>query len=92
MCEILNLEISILAVSFAYHLAKPKKKSRKKLLPREPDHSHLTCGHHRAIVASLSLLPLVRVEGRLTVLVVGLGGGALPMYIHKHVDKVNSHI
>ena len=90
VCTRLKFIEAVLLI-FACHTAKPKKKSRKKLLPREPDHTYLTCGHHQAIVASLSLFPLVRVEGRVTVLVVGLGGGALPMYIRKHVAMVSGH-
>ena len=71
-----------------YVTAKPKKRSRKKLLPREPDHTHLACGHHRAIVASFSLVSFLRRRERGRVLVVGLGGGALPAYIHKHFPMV----
>ena len=71
-----------------YVIAKPRKKSRKKLLPREPDHTHLACGHHRAIVASLSFVSFLRKRERGRILVVGLGGGALPAYIHKHFPTV----
>ena len=71
-----------------YVTAKPRKKSRKKLLPRVPDHTHLACGHHRAIVASLSFVSFLRKQERGRMLVVGLGGGALPAYIHKHFPTV----
>ena len=91
-----------------------------------PDHTHLTFGHHKAIIATLALLPHLQahsthtqstdtpsdqsesvegVEGacknearaggmresldvRMDLLLVGLGGGALPVFINKCIPNV----
>ena len=96
-----------------------------------PDHTHLTFGHHKAIIAALALLhvhvphlqphsaypqstdapsdlsgPAERVEGacksearakgmgegldaEMNLLLIGLGGGALPMFINKCIPNVS---
>ena len=85
-----------------------------------PDHTHLTFGHHKAIIAALALLPQLQITGtscdqsepaegvegacksaskagragegvdaRMKLLVVGLGGGALPMFINKCIPNVS---
>ncbi|XP_054977601.1 eEF1A lysine and N-terminal methyltransferase isoform X1 [Sorex araneus] len=53
------------------------------------DKSFLCCEHHRAMVAGLALLrsPAPPLETPLAVLVVGLGGGSLPLFIHDHFPK-----
>ncbi|XP_060088414.1 eEF1A lysine and N-terminal methyltransferase [Heteronotia binoei] len=75
---------------------KPKKK--KKAASSNPvkpvevstgmsiDKSFLCCAHHRAMVAGLSLLknPEHLPEVPLRVLVIGLGGGSLPLFIHDY--------
>ncbi|XP_067388574.1 eEF1A lysine and N-terminal methyltransferase isoform X1 [Emydura macquarii macquarii] len=50
------------------------------------DKSYLCCEHHKAMVAGLSLLrnPELLPGARLSVLVIGLGGGSLPLFIHDY--------
>ncbi|NWV00228.1 MET13 protein, partial [Upupa epops] len=72
---------------------KKRRKDKKKPSPAEPpaaiDKSYLCCEHHKAMVAGLCLLggpdPLPGTS--LTVLVVGLGGGSLPLFIHDYFLK-----
>ena len=93
-----------------------------------PDHTHLTFGHHKVIIAALALLPQLQTcctctqstdnpsdqsksamgvgeacksaskaggmpEGvdpqQMKLLVVGLGGGVLPMFINKCIPNVS---
>ena len=56
----------------------------------QPDPTHLCFAYHRAMVAALALGPRGRAgeEGGGRVLIVGLGGGALPAYIHRHMPQV----
>ncbi|XP_042318478.1 eEF1A lysine and N-terminal methyltransferase [Sceloporus undulatus] len=50
------------------------------------DKSYLCCAHHRAMVAGLCLLknPECLPEAQIHVLVIGLGGGSLPLFIHDY--------
>ncbi|XP_062989840.1 eEF1A lysine and N-terminal methyltransferase isoform X2 [Elgaria multicarinata webbii] len=50
------------------------------------DKSYLCCAHHRAMVAGLCLLknPECLPEALIRVLVIGLGGGSLPLFIHDY--------
>ncbi|ELW70919.1 Methyltransferase-like protein 13 [Tupaia chinensis] len=77
---------------------KKRKKDRKKQrsadspedLPTAPgqsiDKSYLCCEHHKAMIAGLALLrnPELLLETPLALLVVGLGGGSLPLFVHDH--------
>ncbi|NXE75545.1 MET13 protein, partial [Cochlearius cochlearius] len=71
---------------------KKRRKDKKKPSHTEPpaaiDKSYLCCEHHRAMVAGLCLLggpnPL---PARLEVLVVGLGGGSLPLFVHDYFSQ-----
>ena len=78
---------------------KRKKKSKKAATvppPLFPDPSYLSFNHHRAILGALSLTPAIvcgggggggrRVRGR--VLIIGLGGGALPSFIQRYLPQV----
>ncbi|XP_020826158.1 eEF1A lysine and N-terminal methyltransferase isoform X1 [Phascolarctos cinereus] len=83
---------------------KKRKKDKKKLRPADAlenppvpesqpiDKSFLCCEHHKAMVAGLALLknPGMLPEASLSFLVVGLGGGSLPLFIHDHFLK--SHV
>ncbi|XP_005867715.1 PREDICTED: methyltransferase-like protein 13 [Myotis brandtii] len=80
---------------------KKRKKDRKKQwpagTPEEPpaaqgqsiDKSYLCCEHHKAMIAGLALLrnPELLLETPLALLVVGLGGGSLPLFVHDHFPK-----
>ncbi|XP_007446827.1 PREDICTED: methyltransferase-like protein 13 isoform X2 [Lipotes vexillifer] len=80
---------------------KKRKKDRKKQrpadtpedLPAAPgqsiDKSYLCCEHHKAMIAGLALLrnPELLLETPLGLLVVGLGGGSLPLFVHDHFPK-----
>ncbi|XP_065265636.1 eEF1A lysine and N-terminal methyltransferase isoform X2 [Emys orbicularis] len=50
------------------------------------DRSYLCCEHHKAMVAGLALLrnPELLPGAQLSVLVIGLGGGSLPLFIHDY--------
>ncbi|XP_073499235.1 eEF1A lysine and N-terminal methyltransferase [Phyllobates terribilis] len=71
---------------------KDKKKPQKANDKIEPeithvvDKSYLCCEHHKAMISGLSLLhnPGVAPEQHLSVLVVGLGGGSLSLFIHDY--------
>ncbi|NXN28420.1 MET13 protein, partial [Nycticryphes semicollaris] len=73
---------------------KKRRKDKKKPSPTEPptaiDKSYLCCEHHKAMVAGLCLLegpnPL---PGDKAVLVVGLGGGSLPLFIHDYFSQAH---
>ncbi|XP_054240358.1 eEF1A lysine and N-terminal methyltransferase isoform X1 [Indicator indicator] len=74
---------------------KKRRKDKKKANPAEPpaaiDKSYLCCEHHKAMVAGLCLLggpdPLPGTP--LAVLVVGLGGGSLPLFIHDYFSQAH---
>ncbi|KFO75398.1 Methyltransferase-like 13 [Cuculus canorus] len=74
---------------------KKRRKDKKKLNPAEPpaaiDKSYLCCEHHKAMVAGLCLLgnPDSLPEAPLAVLVVGLGGGSLPLFIHDYFSQAH---
>ncbi|XP_077188691.1 eEF1A lysine and N-terminal methyltransferase [Paroedura picta] len=53
------------------------------------DKSYLCCAHHRAMVAGLCLLkdPERLPEVPIRVLVIGLGGGSLPLFIHDYFSQ-----
>uniref|UniRef100_A0A8D2P5B7 eEF1A lysine and N-terminal methyltransferase n=1 Tax=Zosterops lateralis melanops TaxID=1220523 RepID=A0A8D2P5B7_ZOSLA len=67
---------------------KKRRKDKKKASPTEPagaiDKSYLCCEHHKAMVAGLCLLGGPDALPELTVLVVGLGGGSLPLFVHDY--------
>ncbi|XP_044772339.1 eEF1A lysine and N-terminal methyltransferase isoform X3 [Neomonachus schauinslandi] len=85
----------------SHRAQKKRKKDRKKQrpadapedLPTAPgqsiDKSYLCCEHHKAMVAGLALLrnPELLLETPLALLVVGLGGGSLPLFVHDHFPK-----
>ncbi|CAI5776318.1 eEF1A lysine and N-terminal methyltransferase isoform X3 [Podarcis lilfordi] len=50
------------------------------------DKTYLCCAHHRAMIAGLCLLknPEHLPEALIRVLVIGLGGGSLPLFIHDY--------
>ncbi|PNJ42721.1 METTL13 isoform 3 [Pongo abelii] len=79
---------------------KKRKKDRKKQRPADAedlpaalgqsiDKSYLCCEHHKAMIAGLALLrnPELLLEIPLALLVVGLGGGSLPLFVHDHFPK-----
>ncbi|XP_006887490.1 PREDICTED: methyltransferase-like protein 13 isoform X2 [Elephantulus edwardii] len=87
----------------SHRAQKKRKKDRKKrpadtpeLLSAAPrqaiDKSYLCCEHHKAMIAGLALLrnSELLIESPLTLLVVGLGGGSLPLFVHDHFPK--SHV
>ncbi|XP_062437732.1 eEF1A lysine and N-terminal methyltransferase isoform X2 [Rhea pennata] len=72
---------------------KKRRKDRKKPnpteLPSAIDKSYLCCEHHKAMVAGLCLLGSHdSLPGApLMVLVVGLGGGSLPLFLHDYFSQ-----
>ncbi|KAF0876922.1 MET13 protein, partial [Crocuta crocuta] len=85
----------------SHRAQKKRKKDRKKQRPAETledlpaapgqsiDKSYLCCEHHKAMIAGLALLrsPELLLETPLALLVVGLGGGSLPLFVHDHFPK-----
>ncbi|XP_004756762.3 eEF1A lysine and N-terminal methyltransferase isoform X1 [Mustela putorius furo] len=85
----------------SHRAQKKRKKDRKKPraddtpedLPAAPgrpvDKTYLCCEHHKAMIAGLALLrnPELLLETPLALLVVGLGGGSLPLFVHDHFPK-----
>ncbi|XP_028386464.1 eEF1A lysine and N-terminal methyltransferase isoform X2 [Phyllostomus discolor] len=90
-----------LLTDVSHRAQKKRKKDRRKQrpagTPEEPpaapgqaiDKGYLCCEHHKAMVAGLALLrsPELLLETPLAVLVVGLGGGSLPLFVHDHFPK-----
>ncbi|XP_070241390.1 eEF1A lysine and N-terminal methyltransferase isoform X2 [Bos mutus] len=89
----------------SHRAQKKRKKDRKKHRPPDTpedlpaaqgqsiDKSYLCCEHHKAMIAGLALLknPELLLETPLALLVVGLGGGSLPLFIHDHFPKSCIH-
>ena len=75
-------------------LVKPSRKIKSKRQRPVPqyqiDHTHLVFPYHRALVASLALINNIKWEERdsVDILIIGLGGGALPMYINRNLPQV----
>ncbi|XP_053325857.1 eEF1A lysine and N-terminal methyltransferase [Spea bombifrons] len=77
---------------------KKKKKDKKKMTQQNPsegstpltqrviDKSYLCCEHHKAMISGLSLLANKGLlpENPISVLVIGLGGGSLSLFIHDY--------
>ncbi|NXA34160.1 MET13 protein, partial [Eudromia elegans] len=73
---------------------KKRKKDRKKPGPSEApsaiDKSYLCCEHHKAMVAGLCLLESADpLPASLSLLVVGLGGGSLPLFLHDYFSQAH---
>ncbi|XP_044295229.1 eEF1A lysine and N-terminal methyltransferase isoform X1 [Varanus komodoensis] len=78
---------------------KHKKKKKGAATDRAPptaapgsqsvDTSYLCCAHHRAMVAGLCLLegPACLPAAPIRVLVIGLGGGSLPLFLHDYLPQ-----
>ncbi|XP_015918789.2 eEF1A lysine and N-terminal methyltransferase [Parasteatoda tepidariorum] len=58
------------------------KKKKKKVTNLQVDLDFLACDHHVAIISGFAFLESHMFNPR--VLLIGLGGGALAMYLHKH--------
>ncbi|XP_048214276.1 eEF1A lysine and N-terminal methyltransferase isoform X1 [Perognathus longimembris pacificus] len=85
----------------SHRVQKKRKKEKKKQrstsasedLPPAPgqpiDKSYLCCEHHKAMIAGLTLLrnPEQLLDTPLALLVVGLGGGSLPLFVHDHFPR-----
>nr|XP_003415277.1 methyltransferase-like protein 13 isoform X1 [Loxodonta africana] len=81
----------------SHRAQKKRKKDRKKQRPADTpdavpaaiDKSYLCCEHHKAMIAGLALLrnSELLLETPLALLVVGLGGGSLPLFVHDHFPK-----
>jgi spermidine synthase len=67
-----------------------KKKNAKKTKPLNVDLSYLACQHHQAIIASFALLEKIESDDmQVQLLLIGLGGGSLPMFIHTHFPRIH---
>ena len=130
-CRSSNLTLLAKLSTLYMHTAKSSKTSKKGKKKQTahtaaltPDHTHLTFGHHKTIIAVLALLPHLlthsthaaapsdqseslegvggaskseagaggREEGldtQMNLLLIGLGGGALPMFINKCIPNVS---
>ncbi|XP_028398377.1 eEF1A lysine and N-terminal methyltransferase-like [Dendronephthya gigantea] len=64
-----------------------KRRNAKKTKMLNVDLSHLACQHHQAIVAGFALLEKVQ-NSEVQVLLIGLGGGSLPMFIYTHFPHI----
>ncbi|NWX87328.1 MET13 protein, partial [Nothoprocta pentlandii] len=73
---------------------KKRRKDKRKPGSIEPpltiDKSYLCCEHHKAMVAGLCLLESTDpLPAPLSVLVVGLGGGSLPLFLHDYFSRAH---
>ena len=67
------------------------KKTKKKAYSTslKVDHTRLLFDHHKVVISTLMLIQdLVTGVREVNGLLVGLGGGALPMYMEKVLNKV----
>ncbi|WAR30760.1 EFNMT-like protein [Mya arenaria] len=68
-----------------------KKKGKGRQSSIVVDKSYLACQHHVAMVAGMSCVQSGRLtdllEGDMSVLLIGLGGGGLPTYIHQYFPQ-----
>lgn len=64
------------------------KKGAKKKASKIVDLSYLACQHHHAIVAGLALFEKIK-SSKVSLLLIGLGGGSLPMFIYSHFLQVH---
>uniref|UniRef100_A0A3P8UXK9 eEF1A lysine and N-terminal methyltransferase n=1 Tax=Cynoglossus semilaevis TaxID=244447 RepID=A0A3P8UXK9_CYNSE len=82
-----------------------KKKNKKRSKPAAPpststssmtvDSGFLCCSHHEVMVAGLALLGLNRPDNkdnRVSVLLVGLGGGGLPQFLRDFVPNISVEV
>uniref|UniRef100_A0A8C5PHZ0 eEF1A lysine and N-terminal methyltransferase n=1 Tax=Leptobrachium leishanense TaxID=445787 RepID=A0A8C5PHZ0_9ANUR len=72
--------------------SKPSEQSAPPLSHPAIDKSYLCCEHHKAMISGLALLcnKGILPENPVSVLVIGLGGGSLSLFIHDYV--VNSRV
>ena len=64
-----------------------KKKNAKKTKSLNVDLSYLACQHHQAIIASFALVEKIGSDD-VQLLLIGLGGGSLPMFIYTHFPRI----
>ena len=64
-----------------------KKKNAKKTKTLNVDLSYLACQHHQAIIVSFALLEKNNSDD-VHLLLIGLGGGSLPMFIFTHFPRI----
>lgn len=65
-----------------------KNKKKKNHIKWNIDFNYLSCQHHIYMFAGLSFLNLENTEN-INSLMVGLGGGLLPMFMKKHIKKIS---
>lgn len=67
------------------------KKKKKKGSPKlQIDFDYMACDHHIAIISGFAFLKDKMLCPN--ILLIGLGGGTLPMYIHKHFPDANVEV
>ena len=64
-----------------------KRKNAKKNRILKVDLSYLACQHHQAIISAFALLEKIQ-SSEVQVLLIGLGGGSLPMFIYTHFPHI----
>ncbi|XP_076093580.1 eEF1A lysine and N-terminal methyltransferase-like [Mytilus galloprovincialis] len=67
-----------------------KKKGKKAgKLTIDPD--YLACQHHISMIAGLGFIPDIHQmkDGKLSALLIGLGGGGLATFLHQHFKQIN---
>ena len=98
----LFMKIEHCCVSYIPAVSRSSKKKKKKrsvaeVVPTKLDHSRLASGYLRHMVMCLSLLPQFLQKGNppaekvasMRMLLIGLGGGALLMFVAKYIRNVN---
>lgn len=70
-----------------HQVVKQKKSTKNQNKPLKVDFSYLACQHHRAIVAGFTLLKNIQ-KDETKLLLIGLGGGSLPMFIDTHFPRI----
>ena len=65
-----------------------KKKGAKNKETQNVDLSYLACEYQHAIIAGFALSEKIK-SSNVSLLLIGLGGGSLPMFIHSHFSQIH---
>ena len=90
VCMYVCVCVKYIYVIFAESRVKKKKKNKDKVSARV-DHSHLPNTYLQYMIASLALHPAYLHDNpaEISILLIGLGGGALVMFIKKYIKNVS---
>ncbi|ESO86417.1 hypothetical protein LOTGIDRAFT_129263 [Lottia gigantea] len=92
--SLIQSEVKLVVGKFIkYYLTGEHKRNKKKSATSADlviDKSYLACQHHHSMIGGLAFLPPESFlkDKSTTCLIIGLGGGALPLYIHQNIPQL----